>query len=91
MMLAAMSLGGMRDIHEMNALKSVLAALINGVALAEFVMTGRVVWGPGLVMVVGAIAGGYMGAAVARRLNPRAVRGFVVAVAWTMTIYFFVR
>src|SRR5215211_1926346 len=62
MMLAVFALFGMEDIHRMNGLRSILAALINGVALATFVASGIVDWVPGLVMAVGAIAGGYAGA-----------------------------
>jgi len=91
MMLAAMAVAGMTDMHEMNALKVVLAIAINGVALVAFVVTGAIKWGPGIVMVVGGVAGGYAGAAVARRVSGRIVRGIVIVVAWTMTAYFFVR
>ncbi len=91
MMLAVLSLMGMTDIHKMNGLKTVLAALINGVAVVAFIMAGAVTWGPGLVMVAGGIAGGYAGAAVARRVSPAAVRLVVLVVAWTMTAYFFVK
>ena len=42
MMLATLAIAGMRDIHEMNGLKSLLGAAINGVALIEFV--GRARW-----------------------------------------------
>jgi len=91
MMLAAMAVAGMTDMHEMNALKVVLAIAINGVALAAFAVTGAISWGPGVVMVVGGVAGGYAGASVARRVSGRAVRAIVIAVAWTMTAYFFVR
>ena len=91
MMLAVLSLMGMTDIHKMNGLKTVLAALINGVAVVAFIMAGAVTWGPGLVMVAGGIAGGYSGAAVARRVSPASVRMIVLVVAWTMTAYFFVK
>ena len=91
MMLAILSLMGMTDIHKMNGLKTVLAALINGVAVVAFIMAGAVTWGPGLVMVAGGIAGGYAGAAIARRVSPSAVRLIVLIVAWTMTAYFFVK
>jgi uncharacterized membrane protein YfcA len=91
MMLAVLSLMGMTDIHKMNGLKTVLAALINGVAVVAFIMAGAVTWGPGLVMVAGGIAGGYAGAAIARRVSPSAVRLIVLVVAWTMTAYFFVK
>ena len=91
MMLAAMAVAGMTDMHEMNALKVMLAIAINGVALAAFVVTGAISWAPGVVMVVGGVAGGYAGAAVARRVSGTVVRGIVIVVAWTMTVYFFVR
>jgi uncharacterized protein len=91
LMLAALALAGMTDIHRMNGVKSVLAVAINGVALAEFVLHGVIAWGPGLIMIAGGIAGGYLGAAVARRISGRIVRGFIVVIAWTMTVYFFIQ
>jgi uncharacterized protein len=91
MMLAVLSLRGMTDIHRMNALKTFLATLINGVAVVAFVVAGAVAWEPAAVMIVGGILGGYAGAAVARRIRPAHVRTMVLVVAWTMTAYFFVR
>jgi uncharacterized membrane protein YfcA len=91
MTLAALTIAGMSDIHEMNAVKSVLAVAINGVALAEFVALGTIAWAPGLIMMAGGIAGGYAGAVTARRANPRVVHGLVTVVAWSMTVYFFLR
>jgi uncharacterized membrane protein YfcA len=91
MMLATLSLMGMTNIHAMNGLKTVLGTVINGVAVVAFIVAGAVTWGPGLVMIVGATAGGYAGAAVARKLDPRWVRRFVLAIAWGMTIYFFAK
>jgi len=48
MMLAAMAVAGMTDMHEMNGLKTVLAIAINGVALAALSSAapspGRPVW-----------------------------------------------
>ncbi len=91
MMLAVLSLLGMTDIHRMNSLKAVLGALVNGVAVVAFVVAGAVVWAPGAVMIVGGIVGGYAGAAIARRVDPGLVRKLVLAVAWSMTGYFFLR
>jgi uncharacterized protein len=91
LMLAAMSLIGMTKIHTMNGLKSILGVLINGIAVVAFVVSGAVAWEPGIVMVAGGMLGGYGGASVARRVDPRWVRLFVSAVAWAMTVYFFVR
>jgi len=91
MMLAVLSLLGMVDIHPMNALKTWLATLVNGVAVVAFVVAGAVAWEPGIVMIFGGIAGGYGGAAIARQVSPARVRMLVIGVAWTMTAYFFVR
>jgi uncharacterized protein len=91
MMLAAMSVAGMSDMHEMNGLKTVLAIAINGVALAAFVVSGAISWDPGVVMLVGGVAGGYTGASLARRVAGASVRAVVIAVAWSMTAYFFLR
>jgi uncharacterized membrane protein YfcA len=91
MMLAVLSLLGMADIHRMNSLKAVLGALVNGVAVIAFVVAGAVAWAPGGVMIAGGIAGGYAGAAVARRVKPSLVRRLVLVVAWAMTGYFFLR
>jgi uncharacterized membrane protein YfcA len=88
-MLAALSLMGMTDIHEMNALKMVLGTLINFVAVALFVAAGVVAWEPGIIMVVAGTCGGYLGAHTARRLDANWVRRFVLATAWVMTAVFF--
>ena len=56
-----------------------------------FVVAGAVDWTPGIVMVGGGIVGGYAGAALARRVDPKRVRAFVLVVAWAMTVYFFVK
>ena len=50
MMLATLALGGMIDIHEMNALKTFLAVAVNALALTAFIIKGVVAWGPGLIM-----------------------------------------
>lgn len=91
LMLATLALMGLEDIHEMNALKTLLATLINGIAVAAFVVAGMVAWPEAVVMVAGAIAGGYGGAAIARRLRPQWVRTFVVVVGLALSAYLFVR
>jgi uncharacterized protein len=91
LMLAALGFMGMENIHEMNALKVVLNAVINGIAVVAFVIAGAVFWAQALVMLVGAIAGGYGGASLARKMDPRHVRWFVIVVGLAMSAYFFVR
>lgn len=89
LMLASLGLMGMENIHEMNAMKTLLTTCINGVALIIFVARGVVVWPQAILMIVGAIIGGFGGAYFARKINPLWVRWFVIAVGLSMTIYFF--
>ena len=89
LMLATFSVAGMDNIHAMNGLRSLLASCINGVAVITFILAGAIYWPQALVMVLGAVLGGYGGASVARRLDPLLVRRFVIAVGVVMTAYFF--
>jgi hypothetical protein len=89
LMLAALSVLGLKDIHEMNALKVVLGGAINGVAAAYFIWKGMVYWPYVLVMVAGAIAGGYGGVGVARKLGGRTVRRIVIGIGFAMAVSLF--
>jgi uncharacterized membrane protein YfcA len=89
MMLAALGIMGMENIHEMNGLKTILQASINGIAVVTFIVAGAVYWPQALVMIAGAIVGGFGSAYYARKIDPRYVRGFVIIVGVGMTIYFF--
>ena len=80
MMLAALAVLGLTDIHEMNGLKNVLAILINGVAAVYFVTQGAVQWTDAIIMSVASIVGGLAGAALANRLGRRLVRKAVIAI-----------
>lgn len=91
LMLAALALMGLDNIHEMNALKTLLATLINGIAVVTFAVAGAFSWPEALLMAAGAIIGGYGGAALARKLNPRWVRIFVIAVGFATSVYLFLR
>lgn len=88
MMLALLAMVRMEDIHSMNAVKSLLAAAINGSAVVTFVLAGAVLWPQAGLMIGGAVVGGYGGARLAQRLNPKLVRGFVITVGFSMTAYF---
>jgi uncharacterized protein len=91
LMLAALSILGLQDIHEMNSLKVVFGGTINGIAAAYFIWAGMVYWPDVLIMAAGAIAGGYGGAGVARKLGRTAVRRIVIAIGFGMAISLFIR
>ncbi len=89
--LAMLAAIGMTDIHAMNALKSVLGSAINGVAVLVFIVKGAVYWPQAVVMIVGALIGGYFGAKYSLKLPQNLVRTFVILVGLGMSAYFFVK
>ncbi|AUX30339.1 membrane protein [Sorangium cellulosum] len=86
MMLALLSsFGGNVDIHRLNAIKTVLASLINGVAALAFLFAGAVDPVATPIMMAAAVVGSLAGAVVARRIAPSKVRWFVVALGLVLT------
>jgi uncharacterized membrane protein YfcA len=91
LMLAAFTLFGMRDINAMNGLKMVLVGIMGIAAIVAFVIADVVRWPQTAPMVVGSIAGSYMAAHWAQRLDQRLIKGFVIALGAGLTAYFFWR
>ncbi len=91
LMLAALGLIGLTDLHQMNGLKNLLAICINGIAAIWFAVSGAIVWRDAIIMAAGAIAGGYFGARMARRLGRKFVRVAVVVIGLVMTVALFLK
>ncbi|MFL5382723.1 MAG: sulfite exporter TauE/SafE family protein [Longimicrobiaceae bacterium] len=91
MMLSTWALFGLTDLKAMNATKTVLAGALNGVAVVLFIAAGKVWWPQTLVMLMGSLAGGYLGAHYARRVDQRHIRTVIIAISVTMTVLFFTR
>jgi uncharacterized membrane protein YfcA len=91
LMLSALALMGVGDIHRMNAVKTLLASSINGMTVGVFLWSGKVDWPLAVPMIVAAILGGFLGATVARRLNKALVRYSVIGIGLFLSSYYFVR
>lgn len=91
LMLAALSLFGMRDLHAMNALKNLLAGCMNGVAVVTFVAAGIVHWPQAALMAGGAAGGAFLSARYARRLPTWVLRLLVTLVGLAISAYLFVK
>jgi uncharacterized protein len=89
--LSLLALMGMEDIHAMNGMKTLLVSIVNGVALATFILARVIVWPQALLMLVGALIGGYGGAWIAQKMNPQHVRWLVIVIGAAMSAYFFIR
>lgn len=91
LLLATLALMGFTDLNYMNGIKAVLSMSIVAVALVYFAASGAVLWSVGIVMAIGAAAGGYAGARLARRVPQERVRRAVVVIGIGMTISLLVR
>ena len=85
LMLASLGYLGLTDIHEMNALKTVLGSLINQVAAIYFIFAGLIDWPKTLVMTAGALAGYFLGATFSQRIPQRRVRQIITAVGFIIS------
>jgi uncharacterized membrane protein YfcA len=90
-MLAVWSMAGLRDVHAMNAGRTLLGGVMNAAAVVCFVIAGKIWWLQSAVLLIAAVAGGYTGARFARRMDPAIIRIVVIAISLTVTILFFVR
>jgi uncharacterized membrane protein YfcA len=67
-------------LQRLNGLKNVLAVLVNGVATVLFVAVAPVAWPPAILLAIGAIVGGQVGASVGRRLPARVLRFAIIVI-----------
>lgn len=79
LMLGAFGFLDLRSIHRMNGLKNFCAVCINTVASTTLIAHHKVLLPIAVLMACGAIAGGYTGAGIAKRIGQHNVRRIVVA------------
>ena len=91
LMLGSLSVMGLRDIHRMNGLKTILGTFINVIAFIFFAIKGLVVWNLAVLMAIGAIIGGYVGARMAKRVDQRYIRAFVITVGAVVSVWLFLK
>jgi uncharacterized membrane protein YfcA len=91
MMMATWSVFGMSDIRAMSAARTLLTGTLNAVAVVCFIIAGLVWWPQALLMLVAAVGGGYVGARVARRVDPVRLRAAITAFNFLMTAVVFYR
>jgi len=75
-----------QDLHRTNALKNVLAGLVNGVAGVYFVFAAHVAWAPAAIIAGSSILGAQLGARYGRRLPPAGLRAVIVVVGVTAIV-----
>jgi uncharacterized membrane protein YfcA len=89
MMLASLAMAGHDDVHEINAIKNLLSAIIYSVTVLTFVTARAVSWPYTIIMLATATLGGYWGASMARKIPALWLRRFIIAVGFMLTVFYF--
>jgi uncharacterized protein len=90
LMLACLTLAG-QELRMATATKNVLAMAMNISAVCLFSISEEINWPAGLAMALGGVGGGLLGGWLLHRLPEKIMRGFVVVVGITLTIWLFLR
>ena len=80
LLMAILGIGVDEPLQRLNAVKNVLAAVVNGVAGTLFIVVADVDWRIVGLIGVGAVVGGQLGATVGRRLPATVLRVVIVVV-----------
>jgi len=75
------------DLQRLNGLKNVLAGLINAVAAVLFIAVAPVAWAPAVLLAIGAVAGGQVGAHYGRRLSPSLLRVLIITIGLLVALH----
>ncbi|WP_163548456.1 sulfite exporter TauE/SafE family protein [Candidatus Frankia nodulisporulans] len=79
------------DLQRTNGLKTLLAFGVNAVGVVVFLITAKVAWGYAGILVVASLAGGLIGARIARRMHPALLRAAVITLGVVVAIVLLVR
>ncbi|MFE7777457.1 sulfite exporter TauE/SafE family protein [Streptomyces sp. NPDC057445] len=79
------------SLQRLNAVKNVLAAIVNTVAALFFVFVAEIDWTAALLIAVGSSIGGQIGAKVGRKLSPLVLRTVIVIVGTVAVVQLLLR
>jgi len=88
LMITALSLFGIGDVHRVVALKNLLTGSLRGMAVLVLAVEGAIDWGYGLPMALGGLFGGYLGGMLSGRVNPTVLRTVVIAIGFSVASYY---
>lgn len=90
LLLAALTVIGISDLHKANGQKNLLSALLTSFSVAIFIPAGIIAWPETLVVLVGAVCGGYGGARLAPYIPAAILRLAVIVVGLVLSVYYFI-
>jgi uncharacterized membrane protein YfcA len=80
LLIAILGIGFAESLAHVNAIKNVLATIVNGIAAVVFVIISEVNWPAAVAIAVGSVFGAQLGGRVGRKLPPTIYRVIIVAV-----------
>lgn len=89
--MAALSLCGMRETQMLNGFKNLLGAIAAGASIAALAVGGQIAWALAGLMMAGSLVGGLVGARLAQRINADVLRMLIIAFSLLGTAYFFAK
>jgi uncharacterized membrane protein YfcA len=91
LLLAVLGITLPERLGELNAVRTVLALLVNSIAVVVFAVAAPVVWSAAGAMAVASLAGGYVGARTAARMPVPVFRAVVLALGLAAAAGLFLR
>lgn len=91
MLLAALSLGGIEDHHELNGLKNLVSVAVSTFSVIILVTSGTISWPHAWVTLLGAIAGGYLGGRYARRIPKIGLERIIIGMGSLLTVVYAIK
>lgn len=87
--ITLLTLFGIEDLHEINALKVISTTLANGTACIIFAFTRQIEWRYCLLAMAACAVGGYASARCARLIPQPLLRALIIALGFSMAAWYF--
>ena len=91
LLMASLTIAGIKDVQMANAQKNLIATLITSLSVITFIAADVIAWKQTLIVLFGAILGGYFGARISKNISTTALRKVVIIVGIILSIYYFFR
>ena len=88
-LMTILTLTGVEDVQEANAIKNLVAAIASMIAVIILAFKGLVTWDLGLLMIVGAMVGGFIGGKAAKKLNKKSLRAVIILFGSFLSAWYF--
>jgi uncharacterized membrane protein YfcA len=88
-LMTILTLTGIEDVQEANALKNAIATVVSLIAVIVLSFKGLIVWKYGILMIIGATLGGLYGGRIAKRLDKKTLRAIVITIGSLLTAWYF--